>query len=95
MEQLSIKKWHVMPFDRVQAEKFAAETGIPPLLAVLLQTRGVTDRKQAEEMLSGSSTLSFPIRFCCRIWTRQRSALAVRWTVLKKSPFTGITTPTA
>lgn len=60
MEQLSIKRWHVMPFDRVQAEKFAAEAGIPPLLAVLLQTRGVTDRKQAEEMFSGNSTLSDP-----------------------------------
>ena len=57
---MSIKKWRVMPFDRAEAEQFAAEIGIPPLLAVLLRTRGMTDRKQAEEMLSGGAVFSDP-----------------------------------
>ena len=57
---MSIKKWRIMPFDRAGAEQFAAENGISPLLAVLLQTRGVADRKQAEEMLSGSAEFSDP-----------------------------------
>lgn len=57
---MSIKKWHVMPLDRTAAGRFAAEIGIPPLLAALLQTRGVTDRRQAEEVLSGSAAFSDP-----------------------------------
>ena len=46
--------------DRARAARFAAETGIPPLLAAILQTRGVTDRAQAEETLSGGAAFSHP-----------------------------------
>lgn len=57
---MSIKKWRIMPYDRAAAEKFAAETGIPPLLAVLLQTRGISNPQQAEEMLSDDFSFSDP-----------------------------------
>ncbi len=57
---MSIKKWRMMPFDRAEAKKAAAETGIPPLLAVLLQTRGVTGRERTEEVLSGEAELLDP-----------------------------------
>jgi single-stranded-DNA-specific exonuclease len=57
---LSIKKWQVMSFDRIQAAKLAAEVGVPPLLGVLLQTRGVTDPGQARTMLSPGAEFSDP-----------------------------------
>lgn len=55
-----IKKWQVLTFDRSAAEKFAAEAGISPLLAVLMQTRGVSDVLQAQEMLSDRCVFSDP-----------------------------------
>ncbi len=58
---MGIKKWHVQSFDRTSAKKFAAEAGVSPLLAVLLQTRGVSSIKQAEEMLSDDISLSDPL----------------------------------
>lgn len=57
---MSIKKWQVLSFDRVQAEKLAAQAGVPPLLGVLLQTRGVTDPGQAQAMLSPGAEFSDP-----------------------------------
>lgn len=57
---MSIRQWRVQQFDRIQAGRLAAEMGVPPLLAVLMQTRGVTGRAQAEEILSGSAVFSDP-----------------------------------
>lgn len=57
---MSIKKWRILPYDRTAAEKFAADTGIPALLAVLLQTRGISDPRQAEEMFSDDISFSDP-----------------------------------
>lgn len=60
VKQLGMKKWHILPFDRTAAGKFAAEAGIPPLLAVLLQTRGISHPQQAEAVLSESTEFSNP-----------------------------------
>lgn len=57
---MSIKKWRILPYDRAAAEKFAADAGIPPLLAVLLQTRGVSDPNQAAELFSDDYSFSDP-----------------------------------
>lgn len=57
---MSIKKWNVLPCDRDAALQLAARLGIPPLLAVLLQTRGAGDAETAEEMLNGGADFCDP-----------------------------------
>ena len=57
---MSIKKWHVMPFDRMQAAQLAEEAGVPPLLGVLLLTRGASEPEQAAAMLSPETAFSDP-----------------------------------
>ncbi len=58
---LSIKKWRVLPHDGAAAKEFAARAGIPELLAVLLQTRGIADEARAEEFLAGKPAFSDPL----------------------------------
>lgn len=57
---MSIKRWRVLQHDDSAAAKFAEETGIPRLLAVLLQTRGIADGAAAEDFFSGEPALSDP-----------------------------------
>lgn len=57
---MSIKKWRVLPFDRAQAQKLAEQAGVPPLLGVLLLTRGATDPEKAEAALSPVAAFSDP-----------------------------------
>lgn len=57
---MSIKKWCLMPYDKASAENFAEQMGIPLPLAILLQTRGITNTEQAEEFFSQSSPLEDP-----------------------------------
>lgn len=57
---MSIKKWRVLSYDREKARKFAAEAGIPALLAVLLQTRGISGRREAETVFSDDFSFSDP-----------------------------------
>lgn len=57
---MSVKKWRVLPYDRAAAKKLAGEVGIPALVAVLLQTRGISSPQAAEELLSGSGSSCDP-----------------------------------
>ena len=57
---MSIKRWRVLRHDDTAAEKFAEEAGIPKLLAVLLQTRGIEDETAANGFFSGEPELSDP-----------------------------------
>lgn len=58
---MSIKRWRVLPHDPTAAAKFAEEAGIPPLLAVLLQTRGITGDAEADAFLNGWREFSDPL----------------------------------
>ncbi len=60
VDGLSVKKWRVLPHDGAAAQKLAARAGIPELLAVLLQTRGIADERQAKRFLSGEAGFSDP-----------------------------------
>ena len=50
-----------MPYDRVAAQKLAGEAEIPAVLAVLLQTRGITGVRAVKEILSDSVSFSDPL----------------------------------
>lgn len=54
---MSIKKWNVLPCDSVSAEDLSRQLGIPKILAVLLQTRGITDPDRIQNLFN--STLHF------------------------------------
>ena len=58
---MSVKKWQILPYDREAAKKMAGEMGIPALLAVLLQTRGIESPQAVEKLLSGSGSFSDPL----------------------------------
>ena len=55
-----MKRWRVLRHDDSAAAKFAETAGIPHLLAVLLQTRGITDADAANAFFSGEPVLSDP-----------------------------------
>lgn len=57
---VSIRKWHIIPYDRAAAKRLAAREGIPALLAVLLQTRGFSDPKAVGDMLSDGRAFCDP-----------------------------------
>ncbi len=57
---MSIKKWNVIPCDYKAAAKFAEQLDIPKLLAVLLQTRGITEPEQVDEIFDAGLHFSDP-----------------------------------
>lgn len=61
VEFLSVKKWRILPCDTESAKKLAKNAGIPPLLAVLLQARGIRDPEGVEKFLSGEISFSDPL----------------------------------
>ena len=58
---MSIMRWKALPHDGAAALKLSERTGIPPLLAVLLQTRGVFKDEEVKEFLSKEIKLSDPL----------------------------------
>ena len=57
---MSIKKWSVLPCDSASAGKTAEQLEIPKILAVLLQTRGLTDPEQIRNLFSAQARFSDP-----------------------------------
>lgn len=57
---MSIKKWNVIPCNDKSAAKIAEQLDIPKLLAVLLQTRGITEPEQVNEVFDTDLNLSDP-----------------------------------
>ncbi|MDF1495764.1 single-stranded-DNA-specific exonuclease RecJ [Caproiciproducens sp. CPB-2] len=57
---MSIKKWQVFPCDGQSVQKISKETGIPELLAVLLQARGITEPEHIRELFQSELTFSDP-----------------------------------
>lgn len=57
---MSMKKWNVISCDDKAAAKFAEEMDIPKLLAILLQTRGITDPEQVNELFHSELEFSDP-----------------------------------
>lgn len=55
-----MKKWNVISCDDKAAAKFAEQMEIPKLLAVLLQTRGITEPEQANELFDSGLNFSDP-----------------------------------
>ncbi|HEX2985869.1 MAG TPA: single-stranded-DNA-specific exonuclease RecJ [Caproiciproducens sp.] len=57
---MSIKKWNVVPCDLKKAEQLAEQVGIPVLLSILLQGRGIDRPEQVDEVLRSELCLSDP-----------------------------------
>ncbi len=57
---MSMKKWKVFPYNFKFATKIAEDMNIPELLAVLLQTRGITEPNQIQDMFSSDMNYSDP-----------------------------------
>ena len=57
---MSIKKWQVFPCDYHSAAEMSKETGIPELLAVLLQARGITETEHIRELFQCDMNFSDP-----------------------------------
>ncbi|MBW7573670.1 single-stranded-DNA-specific exonuclease RecJ [Caproiciproducens faecalis] len=57
---MSIKKWQVFSCDARSAEKVTKETGIPELLAILLQARGITEPEHVRELFQSELHFSDP-----------------------------------
>lgn len=55
-----MKKWNVVSCDDKAAAKFAEQMDIPKLLAILLQTRGITEPEQVNELFDSGLNLSDP-----------------------------------
>lgn len=57
---MSIMKWKILPHDSTAATKMSEQMGIPLLLAVLLQTRGISEYEDAKEFLTREIKFSNP-----------------------------------
>lgn len=58
---MAIMKWKILPHDSGAALKSAERMGIPPLLAILLQTRGMTEDDESKGFLSTDTRFSDPL----------------------------------
>lgn len=59
---MSRKKWNVLPCDRSAARAASGQLGIPELLAVLLQARGITEPEQVRGLLDPAFSVSSPFQ---------------------------------
>nr|WP_319488198.1 single-stranded-DNA-specific exonuclease RecJ [uncultured Caproiciproducens sp.] len=57
---MNIKKWQVFPCDYHSADRISKELGIPELLAVLLQARGITEPDHIRELFQSDMEFSDP-----------------------------------
>lgn len=55
-----MKKWNVLPCDRSAAGAMAEQFGLPEAVAVLLQTRGLTQQEEIESFIHSGVALSDP-----------------------------------
>lgn len=55
-----MKNWIVSEIDKNKAKKIQTEYGLPPILAMLLQIRGITEREEIEDFLQNDSVIASP-----------------------------------
>lgn len=55
-----MKNWIVSEIDKNKAKKIQTEYGLPPILAMLLQIRGITERQEIEDFLQNDSVIASP-----------------------------------
>lgn len=55
-----MKNWIVSQIDKNEAKRIQNEYGLPPILAMLLQIRGITKREEVEDFLQNDSMIASP-----------------------------------
>jgi len=55
-----LKNWIVSQIDKNEAKRIQNEYGLPPILAMLLQIRGITKREEVEDFLQNDSVIASP-----------------------------------
>lgn len=55
-----MKLWTVAPLDKAEASKLQTEYDLPPIVAMLLQIRGITTRDAVEDFLYNESVIASP-----------------------------------
>lgn len=55
-----MKLWNIADFDRQQANAIQTEYDLPAIIAMLLQTRGITSREEIEDFLNNESVIASP-----------------------------------
>lgn len=55
-----MKNWIVSQIDKNEAKRIQNEYGLPPILAMLLQIRGITKREEVEDFLQNDSVIASP-----------------------------------
>ncbi|WP_405353505.1 single-stranded-DNA-specific exonuclease RecJ [Ruminococcus sp.] len=55
-----MKNWIVSEINKDEAKKIQTEYGLPPILAMLLQIRGITKREEIEDFLQNDSVIASP-----------------------------------
>lgn len=55
-----MKNWIVSEIDKSKAKKIQTDYGLPPILAMLLQIRGITVREEIEDFLQNDSVIASP-----------------------------------
>lgn len=56
-----MKNWIVSEINKDEAKKIQTEYGLPPILAMLLQIRGITKREEIEDFLQNDSVIASPL----------------------------------
>ena len=51
-----MKNWIVSEINKDEAKRIQTEYGLPPILAMLLQIRGITKREEIEDFLQNDSS---------------------------------------
>lgn len=55
-----MKNWIVSEINKDEAKRIQTEYGLPPILAMLLQIRGITKREEIEDFLQNDSVIASP-----------------------------------
>lgn len=57
-----MKNWIVSEINKDEAKRIQKEYGLPPILAMLLQIRGITKREEIEDFLQNDSVIASPLK---------------------------------
>ena len=55
-----MKLWNIAELDRQEANAIQNEYGLPAIIAMLLQTRGIKTREEIEDFLNNESEIASP-----------------------------------
>ena len=88
-----MKNWIVSEINKDEAKRIQTEYGLPPILAMLLQIRGITKREEIENFLQNDSVIASP--FEIKDMKKVLTEFYLQLTMMSLYAFTEITMLTA